>query len=89
MAAGRRVTANDLLNPKAPVTPEVPVGDDDLEGEGGKKPGAKGASKAIPGRDNRRRERQERAAQRKTTEVKVIGVEPSARARARTQGEAS
>jgi translation initiation factor IF-2 len=73
MAAGRRVTANDLLNPKAPVSPDAPVGDDDLEGEGGKKPGAKGASKAIPGRDNRRRERQERAAQRKTTEVKVIG----------------
>ena len=74
MAAGRRVTANDVLIPKAPVAPDGPVGDVDDDTEGGKKPGAKGAgNKAIPGRDNRRRERQERAAQRKTTEVKVIG----------------
>ena len=74
MQAGRRVTANDVINPKVPVSTEAPVGDIDDETEGGKKPGGKpGANKAIPGRDNRRRERQERAAQRKTTEVKVIG----------------
>jgi translation initiation factor IF-2 len=72
MQAGRRVTANDVINPKVPVSPDAPVDIDD-ETEGGKKPGGKpGANKAIPGRDNRRRERQERAAQRKTTEVKVI-----------------
>ena len=73
MVEGRRITANDVINPKVQVSPDVPVGDDEVDADG-KKPGAKGAgNKAIPGRDNRRRERQERAAQRKTTEVKVIG----------------
>lgn len=74
IAQTRPVRPEDLLKPKTdvPVIPDVDLEDDDKKkgGKGGKNAG----SKAIPGRDDRRKERAARAEQRKTADsMKVIG----------------
>jgi translation initiation factor IF-2 len=74
LTGARPVRPEDLLRPKVEA-PSVPVIDDE---EDDKKKGAKGGKtgaggKAIPGREDRRRERAVRAEKRKTSDVKVVG----------------
>lgn len=72
LTGARPVRPEDLLRPKVeqPVVPIIDDDDDDKKkGKGG---GGKAGSKAIPGREDRRRERAVRAEKRKTTEVKVV-----------------
>jgi translation initiation factor IF-2 len=75
LTGARPVRPEDLLRPKV-ETPVVPIVDDDEDdrkkGKGGAG-GKAGSNKAIPGRDDRRRERAVRAEKRKQAEVKVVG----------------
>ncbi len=73
LTSARPVRPEDLLRPKVEA-PVVPIIDDDEDDKKKGKGGGKTAGgKAIPGREDRRRERAVRAEKRKTTEVKVIG----------------
>ena len=75
MAAGRRrVTANDVLNPKAPVAQDGPVGDDDDDRRRGQEARRQGSQQGHPpAATTAAANARNGPPSCKTTEVKVIG----------------